>query len=261
MDTQTGGRAPTEEVNDNVEAAHAGHEPAGRSTAYSRELGSRIRICRGATGRQEFADALGVHLNTVGKMERGLTVPDAQQLIAIARLGSRGVEWLVTGEHSSGHLDEGVPHAVHAVPHGNYVFIPHFDINASAGNGNLFNHVESVVAMRPFDQAYIRGELGIKHDEIALISIIGSSMQPLLHSEDTVLVDLRASQEMFSDGIHVIRLDEALLVKQVQRLPGRVYRIRSLNPDYEPFEIRPTEEAERDFAIIGRVRWGGVTIK
>jgi phage repressor protein C with HTH and peptisase S24 domain len=232
----------------------------GTPGGYARALGERIRQCRGNVSRKDFADRLRLHLNTVGKLERGETQPDAWLCMQIAQIGKRSVQWLVTGleeRHASGE----VAHAVRAIGSGEYVYVPHFDINASAGHGDLFNNIESVIAMRPFDQAFIRGELGLTHDELALIFIVGPSMEPLLHSRDTVLVDLRAGHDSFIDGIHVIRLDQALLVKQVQRLPGRVFRIRSLNEDYASFDIKGSEEAERDFAIIGRVRWAGVTIK
>lgn len=260
MDTENGETTPAV-VGEASPGYLAEAAPGDVAKTYARALGERIRSCRGTANRAWFAERLGVHVNTVGKLERGETLPDAFMAMKIAEVGQRSVQWLVTGTEPGGDAAEGVPHSLHAVASGTYVHVPHFDISASAGHGNLFNSIESVIAMRPFDQSFIRGELGITHDEIALISVVGSSMEPLLHSKDTVLVDLRAGQEMFTDGIHVIRLDQDLLIKQVQRLPGRVFRIRSLNPDYEPFEIKGTEEAERDFAIIGRVRWGGVTIK
>eukprot|EP00456_Euglypha_rotunda_P029182 TRINITY_DN228_c0_g1_i4.p2 TRINITY_DN228_c0_g1~~TRINITY_DN228_c0_g1_i4.p2 ORF type:complete len:115 (-),score=20.01 TRINITY_DN228_c0_g1_i4:650-994(-) len=112
--------------------------------------------------------------------------------------------------------------------------------------------------MRPFDAKYIRGTLGIAHNDLALITVVGSSMQPSLKSKDTVLLDLHANQVQ-TEGIHAIRIDGALLVKKVQRLPGRTLRISSENPAYESFDIVGTEEIERDFSVIGRVRWGGVT--
>jgi phage repressor protein C with HTH and peptisase S24 domain len=231
-----------------------------QASAYSHALGERIRLCRGTKNRKEFGEALHLHVNTIGKLERGETLPDAFTLLKIAEFGGRSVQWLLTG--AEGGTDPGdVGHSVHAVQHGQFVYVPHFDISASAGNGDLFTHLESVVAMRPFDQAYIRGELGIGHDEIAMITVIGNSMEPHLHSRDSVLIDLRAGHENFTDGIYVIRLDDSLLVKQVQRLPGRVFRISSSNEDYAPFEVKVREDAQRDFSIIGRVRWGGVTFK
>lgn len=225
------------------------------------QVGQRCKIARGAMEIQAVADHLGVHRNTIWNIERGDSLPDAFEVELLARLYGVAPTYLLTGAVSEPGAAQGVAKETRAVQIGDFIYVPHFDVQASAGRGNLFDQVESIVAMRPFDQSYIRGELGITHQEMALITVIGSSMEPLLHSRDTVMVDLRSGNENFNDGIHVVRLDQALLVKQVQRLPGKSFRIRSLNPDYEPFEIKASEEAERDFAIIGRVRWGGVTIK
>jgi len=224
-------------------------------------LGERCRAARGALEVSHVATVLGVHRNTIWNIERGDSLPDAFELERLATLYKTSAEHLLTGAQVPKGAAEGLKKNTRAVQLGDFIYVPHFDVQASAGPGNLFDQVESVTKMRPFDQSYIAGELGIGHDAIALITVIGSSMEPLLHSRDTVLVDLRSAHEVFNDGIHVIRLDGALLVKQVQRLPGKSFRIRSLNPDYEPFEVRGTEDTERDFAIIGRVRWAGVTIK
>jgi phage repressor protein C with HTH and peptisase S24 domain len=225
------------------------------------QVGQRCKSARGAMEIQAVADYLGVHRNTIWNIERGDSLPDAFELELLARLYKTTPTQLLTGDVGEVGAAQAIAKDTRAVQIGDFIYVPHFDVQASAGQGNVFNQVESVIAMRPFDQSYIRGELGITHHEMALITVIGSSMEPLLHSRDTVMVDLRSGTEVFNDGIHVVRLDQALLVKQVQRLPGKSFRIRSLNPDYEPFEIKASEETERDFAIIGRVRWGGVTIK
>ncbi|MCA0213093.1 MAG: helix-turn-helix domain-containing protein [Proteobacteria bacterium] len=224
--------------------------------------GERVRAARKRSGLTigHLHRKSGLHPNTIGRIERGEMDPSSEHLIALARgLGLSPRQLSAFSSDAGGDLL--VSPAITAVSQHPFVYVPHFDIQASAGVRELFNQIELVKAMRPFDQSYIRGDLGISHDAIALISVVGDSMEPRLSSGDTVLVDLRAGSEMFSDGIHVIRLDEALLVKQVQRLPGRVFKIRSLNSDYESFEIRATEEEDRDFAIIGRVRWGGINIK
>jgi phage repressor protein C with HTH and peptisase S24 domain len=194
-----------------------------------------------------------VHVNTVSKIERGESMPNAFALTQLAEITGAPLLWLLTGKGT----DDGVEKSIHAVEKGSYVFVPHFDIQASAGVG-IFNDIETVLTMRPFDGKYIRGTLGIAHNDLALITVVGSSMQPSLKSKDTVLLDLHANQ-VHTEGIHAIRIDGALLVKKVQRLPGRTLRISSENPAYESFDIVGTEEIERDFSVIGRVRWGGVT--
>ena len=222
--------------------------------AYAAALGERIRSCRRGMTREEFARRLDLHLNTIGKFERGVTVPDAFALLRIAEIGQCSPEWLLTGEERSTRIEP----TLHAVESNGYVYVPHFDVALSAGNG-VFCDVERVIAMRPFDPNFIRNELGIAHNEVVLVSVVGNSMEPLLRSRDTTLLDLRA-KDVHTEGIHAIRLDGALMLKMLQRLPGKVLRVSSSNPEYAPFEIDGSDDdSQRDFAVLGRVRWGGVT--
>lgn len=222
--------------------------------AYAASLGERIRSCRSGMTREEFARKLDLHVNTIGKFERGLTIPDAFALLRMAEVGKCPAEWLLTGEEKTGKVDR----SVRAVESGDYIYVPHFDVAMSAGNG-VFCDVERVIAMRPFDAGFIRHELGIKHDELVLVSVIGNSMEPLLRSRDTTMLDLRA-KDVLTEGIHAIRLDGALMLKQLQRLPGKVLRVSSANSEYSSFDIDGSDESsQRDFSVLGRVRWGGVT--
>ena len=220
--------------------------------AYAASLGDRIRECRSGISRDEFARQLDMHVNTVGKFERGLTVPDAYSLLRMAEIGKCSPEWLLTGQMNT----LSAPLHTRAVERGDFLFVPHFDVTLSAGNG-LFTAVEQVIAMRPFDIKYIRQDLDIHHNDLVLVSIEGRSMQPYLKSKDTVMLDLQAT-DVRAEGIHGIRMDGALLVKRVQRFPKGVLHVSSANEEFAPFEI-PASDEGRDFKILGRVRWGGIT--
>lgn len=244
-------------------------------------LAARVRQARGDMLQRTLAEAVGVHANTIGKLERGLVPPDSNLLLAIGRATGHSAAWLLLGDPyprtpfappqaeegpgqavARGHLYEApaaltVPRSLQAVDTGGYVYVPHFDVHASAGPG-FFNDVEHVLAMRPFDAQYIRGKLGIKHNELALLNLVGRSYEPYLHSGDVTMVDRRDRESL--EGPHAIRLDGALLVKQLQRMPGKVLRVSSKNAEFQPFDIVPSEDEERDFEVIGRLRWAGITM-
>jgi phage repressor protein C with HTH and peptisase S24 domain len=239
---------------------------ADEADALLKAQGARIRDLRSQAQLtiEDVHHATGLHTNTIGRIERGQAEATLSQLLLIARALHVAPARLlpfasdVSGDQTSGVLT--VRKNLRAIEVEGFVYVPHFDVQASAGRGALFQQLENVKAMRPFDQAYVRGELGIHHNELVLIDVNGNSMEPILHSRDTAMVDLR-SVEVLTEGVHVVRLDNALLVKKIQRLPGRVLRISSQNEDYAPFEIRAAEDTDRDFQIIGRVVWGGVTIR
>lgn len=226
--------------------------------AYMRGFGQRAKLARGSLEVSEVAAAIGVHRNTIWNIERGETLPDVFELQLLARVYGVAPETLV-GEYPGGSTGPmpTAPRSVQALELGAYIYVPHFDVSVSAGPG-AFQAIERVIAMRPFDAGFIRGDLGIQHNALALCTVIGHSALPELKPRDTVMVDLR-DRSVAHEGLHVVRLDDALILKKLQRLPGKVLRVSSSNPDYAPFEITGFEESQRDFEVIGRVRWSGVT--
>jgi len=224
---------------------------------YMRQFGQRCKLARGSMQVDDVASMIGVHRNTIWNIERGQSLPDAFELEVIAKAYKTTLVKLLEGVSDKAPSASRIEKSVRAVEQDGFVYVPLFNIKVSAGNG-AFSDIEAVITMRPFDANYIRYELGIAHNNIAMTTVIGTSMEPWLHSKDTVLTDLNDC-EVVTEGVHIVRLDGALLVKKLQRLPGKVLRVSSFNPAYEPFDIQGHEDADRDFAVIGRVRWGGVT--
>ena len=225
---------------------------------FMRQFGQRCRMARGAREINEVAATVGVHRNTIWNIERGDSLPDAFELEVLAREYQLTPAQLLGREppHET-RAAAAVARDVRAVDTGAFVYAPLFDLRSSPGR-DVFNDVGSVVAMRPFDVQFIRYDLGIDHNDIVMSMVAGASMEPWLHSKDAVLTDLR-DRDALTEGVHVVRLDGALLVKKLQRLPGKILRVSSYNPAYEPFDIQGYESTDRDFAVLGRVRWAGVT--
>jgi phage repressor protein C with HTH and peptisase S24 domain len=83
---------------------------------------------------------------------------------------------------------------------------------------------------------------------LSAIAVAGDSMEPTLRDGDEILVD--RTPRPLRDGIHVVRLDDSLLVKRVDTgRPGTI-ALRSDNKAYEPIELSPGE-----VQVIGRVVW------
>ena len=78
------------------------------------------------------------------------------------------------------------------------------------------------------------------------IRILGDSMMPDYGPGE--VYNYVPTDHVFYDGIYVIVIDGCEMVKQVQRLPGGVLRISSLNDRYAPFKI---EENNPNIQILG----------
>ncbi len=131
-------------------------------------------------------------------------------------------------------------------PPGDWIDVPRLAIDVSAGPGALGAQEVAFDAFR-FSRKWLT-EQGLEGSKLSAIRVIGDSMEPLLREGDEVLVDLR--QQPFRDGIHVVRLDDTLLVKRVAAQGGGRFSLLSQNLAYPPIAV-----AGEDFAVIGRVVW------
>lgn len=129
-----------------------------------------------------------------------------------------------------------------------YVEIPRLALDASAGPGAIAGEEAAFDTFR-FSARWLRAQ-GFEPGALSAIAVAGDSMEPLLRDGDEILVD--TSPRPLRDGIHVVRVGEALLVKRVQSgIPGRII-LESENPSYRPIELPP-----EDVQVIGRVVWKG----
>ena len=61
-------------------------------------IASRLRYIRGNLSRDEFAEKIGVHKNTVGRYERGESEPDLTISSKICRIFNVDSDWLLFGK-------------------------------------------------------------------------------------------------------------------------------------------------------------------
>ncbi len=106
-----------------------------------------------------------------------------------------------------------------------------------------------------FKEEWLREQLQISPSHLQVLRVSGTSMEPTLHAGDLMIVDV-SPQENIIDGVYVVRLDGALMVKRIQRLPGNNLEIISDNAAYRPFQIGPSRPPS-EFRVCGRVVWAG----
>lgn len=129
---------------------------------------------------------------------------------------------------------------------GDWIEVPRLDVDASAGPGAAGAEEKVFDAFR-FSRRWL-AEQGLEGSNLSAIRVVGDSMEPLLREGDEVLVDCR--KQPFRDGVHVVRLDELLLVKRVASKGGGRFSLLSQNLAYPPIDVSTDE-----FDIIGRVVW------
>jgi phage repressor protein C with HTH and peptisase S24 domain len=129
---------------------------------------------------------------------------------------------------------------------GEWLDVPRLALGASAGPGVLSVDEQQVGALR-FSTRWLRGQ-GLDPAMLSAIAVTGDSMDPTLRDGDEILVD-RTPQPL-RDGIYVVRLGDALLVKRIAtRKPGKIALI-SDNPVYRTIKL-----SQDEVEVIGRVVW------
>lgn len=127
-----------------------------------------------------------------------------------------------------------------------WVDVPRLALDASAGPGVLASDEQAIGAFR-FSARWLRDQ-GFSPGQLSAIAVAGDSMEPLLRDGDEILVE--RLERPLRDGIHVVRLGDALMVKRVDiGHPGKLV-LRSENRAYDPIEAEPDE-----VDVIGRVVW------
>ena len=137
-------------------------------------------------------------------------------------------------------------------PGGGPVAVPRLPVQASAGPG-AFAGDERARSHLSFDPSWLRRLTGDVR-RLAMITVRGDSMAPTLRDGDEILVDEGDAATRLRDGVYVLRMDDALLVKRLAMGPSRrSMRVCSDNPAYLDWpDCDPA-----DFDIVGRVVWSG----
>ena len=136
---------------------------------------------------------------------------------------------------------------------GALVSIVRCPVRASAGAGAI----PSTEAGKPyfgFDPQWLRGLTATPVSGLSIIRVEGDSMAPTLSAGDDILVDSGDTLERLRDGIYVLRVDEALLVKRLALHPvGSRVTVQSDNPAYPDWPDFSLDQIH----CVGRVIWAG----
>ncbi len=134
-----------------------------------------------------------------------------------------------------------------------FVTVEAYDVGASAGAGALAED-ERAVAQVAFRSNFVRSVASNRVEALSTIRVEGDSMLPTLSDGDAILVDTDDDTARLRDGIYVLRVDGALLVKRLGVNPAtRRLSILSDNPAFPSWpDCNPDS-----VTVIGRVVWVG----
>lgn len=202
-----------------------------------KSVGQRVREARERAGftREEASERLGAGFSvpTIRKHEDGERVVKRHKAMRYAARYGVSLSWIEFGGGSKSESPESL-------------MVPVLDVNASAGAGALVDadvQVDSLSFRSSWLRSKARGDL----TSLRLIHADGDSMSPTIEHGDLMLVD--PASHIPAQGIFILRLDGALLVKRLTRGPGH-WTVSSDNPLYPPFSV-PADGLD----LVGEVIW------
>lgn len=229
---------------------------------YDPAFSGRIeQVVRLAGSVAELARKAGLSERVISKYRAGESDPSRRRLLALAEASGVSVEWLATGKTATSKTATGKtiePASENKQESGDFALVPRFDARLSAGAGAFterasrldhipFTHI-------PFTQGFLRRNLGRSAIEgLAIVEAVGDSMEPTLSNGDLVMIDTQDTVPQ--DGLYALVLDEALLVKRVQRMLDGLEITSDNSTLYRPITL-PRARID-DVMIVGRVRWLG----
>jgi len=136
---------------------------------------------------------------------------------------------------------------------GGLMSVKRHPVSVSAGPGAVVRE-ELGKPYFAFDERWLKALTASRPSNLSIVRVEGDSMAPTLNPGDDILVDLDDCEERLRDGIYVLRVDDALVVKRLALNPrGRRLTIQSDNPAYPDWPDCALDE----ISCIGRVIWSG----
>ncbi len=214
------------------------------------DIGKRIQQVRGTRSRDEFAEAMGVHKITLGRYERGERLPDAEFLARICTACGVSPSWLLLGEEPMSRNAMREPRAAYDA--GEFVVPPREGHAQPDGQTPLRS--PQLVDDLAFRREWLASALQVDAPDLVVVHTSSDAMEPTIRTGDLLAVDT-AQRQVGQDAIYVIRQDEALVPRRIQKSHDGSLHLRCDNNAYADQVIAPGSAAE--LSIVGRVVWYG----
>lgn len=194
----------------------------------------------------EFAEAIDEKLSRVNDVLSGKQRPPFDMVEKILTTFDIDANWLITGKNSSSKNPDEQKN--YSEEH-EYDYVPMFDVEVSAGNGAAAYGATEPAMHLAFRKDWLKSR-GLFAKDLNCVTARGDSMEPTIHSQDTLLVD--TSKNNPRDGqIYVIRSGDTLWVKRIQKQIDGSLLLISDNETYPPMSLMLADHP--DIQVIGQV--------
>ena len=202
--------------------------------------------------RKQAASTADVALSSLQRWISGEGMPAFGSLALLAAGKGVSLDWVASGKGEMFLASRKPSKAIDDESDESYAYIPLYDAKISAGHGN-WSEGAKVLTRLAFTRYSLRKK-GLDPAKLSAVRVDGDSMVGLLDDGDTVMVD-HSRNTLEGEGVYVIRLDDHMYAKRLQRQFDGSVHVISENKAYRDMVIPKSYQEE--FEIIGRVVWAG----
>lgn len=218
------------------------------------------------TGPTEIAKQIGMTYQGFARIWYDGGLPKARVLINIQKVTGCDLNWLLTGIGEP-YLDSAKNNVIFSdtndtnkdnfnsqinssIDMNDFVLIPLYDSKTTEDQElEEGNSIFPLAFRKHWLESFICPNA---HENLSVMPVKGDSMDGVLNEGNIILIN--HTQNKPADGLYVLKLDDSLLVKQTQVLPGNKLLLISKNESYKPITIDLKTE---NISIVGKVEWVG----
>ncbi len=221
----------------------------------------RIMYATGLRTQAQLAERLGVRRAAITDAKRRKAVP-AEWFLKLCRMYQLNPVWLESGlgpmrvgeeaaqpelqRHKAGQLPSESQGPFHL---DEFAFIPRVSAVPRMGPGGLETEAK-VEGYFAFRQDWLRRKGNVS--QMCLMRVAGDSMEPTLRDGDAVLID-QSQTDVVYGKIYVVGIDDGVVVKRLDKRPGKLVLVSDNRQVYQPLEVALDESVS--VRIVGRVIW------
>jgi DNA-binding XRE family transcriptional regulator len=201
----------------------------------SRGIGARITQVRSRITQGRFADSLGIHKNTLLRYEKEERLPDSEVLTRLYELYGVDPAWLLTGESK-------IPGR-----EGDLGFLGDYVPVALCCTSTKGTDTGGPITVK---RSWVVSQFQAEPEDLRILYVEGESMKPTLSPGDLVLANIKDT--IVRDGLYLVQIEDALIIKRLQRLSTNFIKVSSDDPAYESWTVNPNDFTQK-LLVIGRV--------
>lgn len=204
----------------------------------------------------EMAEKGDCSQSTYYRYRKGESTPDLEFLNNILKNEKDlNAEWLLKGVHPILKKDT----VNNSDKKGNpirFLSLPYYTMSPiqEGGEGQLSVEVwKNPYHTISFCNTFIKTIVEPNTNNLLAVNVKCDSMSPVIKPGSIILVN-KERINPGGDGIFMVRFDDEIRMKLVQRLPSKRLQLSTINKKYNPVEVRLDDD---NFEIMGRVIWRG----